>query len=148
NLSSNSSSNPSNLNENANAPESEVTAPPTDQDAVLNDLTNLEHEWTVANINADKKKLDRILAADYVGTDLNGKALGKAEYIEKIERDTTTQKWDFEDLKLALKGTRATLSGVVKFQTNEGELRYRFTDKFVWRDGRWQATGSEIGRIT
>ena len=35
---------------------------------VLAQLKNLEHEWTVANINADKKQLDKILADDYVGT--------------------------------------------------------------------------------
>ena len=35
------------------------TPPPTDQEQVLAQLTNLEQEWTVANINADKKKLDR-----------------------------------------------------------------------------------------
>jgi len=47
---------------------------------VLQDLTDLEHEWTVANINADKKKLDRILADDYVGASADGTPQGKAEY--------------------------------------------------------------------
>jgi hypothetical protein len=27
------------------------------------------------------------------------------------------------------------------------ELAFNFVDKFVWRDGRWQATGSEVNPI-
>lgn len=140
-----SNSNFGNLNENANSDSAaEETSPPTDGDEVLGALTDLEHEWTVANINADKKKLDRILADDFVGTSSDGKTQGKAEYIRTIERDTTIQKWDFEDLKVNLKGERAKLTGVIKLLIRDEEVEYRFTDKFVWRDGRWQATGSEV----
>lgn len=117
---------------------------PTDEQQVLADLTELEHEWTVANINADKTKLGRILADDYVGNDASGKAQGKAEYLRTIQRDTSIQKWDFEDLKVELNGDRAALSGIIRLQIEDKPVVYRFTDKFVWRDGRWQAVGSEV----
>jgi len=29
---------------------------------------------------------------------------------------------------------------------DEDDLKFEFLDKFVWRDGRWQATGSEVKR--
>ncbi len=133
-----------NTNTNADQEDENTTPPPTDPEQVLADLTELEQEWTVANINADKKKLDRILADDYVGTSSNGKSQGKADYLQTIERDTSIQKWDFEDLKVELKGNRAGLSGVIRLQLTDREVAYRFTDKFVWRDGRWQAVGSEV----
>ena len=146
----------SNLNSNSNSPDwnankstaEDTTPPPTDEAEVLSDLTDLEHEWTVANINADKKKLDRILADDYVGTS-EGKAQGKAEYIKTIKRDTAIQRWAFEDLKVSLKSDRATLTGTIRLDVKDQQgqinpLALRFTDKFVWRDGRWQATGSEV----
>ena len=126
---------------------SNESTPPTDEAEVLSTLTDLEHEWTVANINADKKKLDEILAEDYVGTDLDGKVIGKTEYIRTIERDTVTQDWSFDDLKVVLRGDRATLTGTVKFVARGNEIAFRFTDKFIWRDGRWQAIGSEISRV-
>lgn len=128
-------------------PNSDSTGAPTDHANVLVTLTDLEHDWTVANINADKKSLERILADDYVST-VNGRSIGKVEYINTIQRDTTTQDWKFEDLKLDLKGTRATLTGVVKFTTGNQEAKFRFVDKFVWRDGRWQATGSELSQVS
>ena len=125
---------------------SEVSSPaPTDKDIVLAQLRDLENEWTVANSNADKKKLAQLLADDNVGPSAtDGKMQGKAEYINTIERDTNIQKWDFEDLRLTLRGDRATLLGKVRFQLRDREVVYDFVDRFVWRDSRWQATGSEV----
>jgi uncharacterized protein DUF4440 len=108
-------------------------------------LTQLENEWTVANLNADKKKLDRILADDYVGqSNQEGELQTKAEYIRTIERDTNVEKWDFSNLRLTLAGDRATLAGTVTFVVQGRNLTFDFIDKFVWRDGRWQATGSQL----
>jgi len=163
NLNSNSNWNANNQNENWNENRNEngngngnvavddTTPPPTDQAQVLADLRDLEDEWTVANINADKKKLDRILADDYVGI-TNGQSQGKAQYLKTIERDTGTQHWEFNDLKLTLSGDRATLTGIVTYDAKnqageDQEFVFRFTDKFVWRDGRWQATGSEVDAL-
>ncbi len=150
NLNGNLNSANSNLAEsNANnSTEEDTTPPPTDETQVLSALTDLEHEWTVANINADKKKLDRILADDYVGV-TDGRTEGKAEYLRTIQRDTLIQKWNFEDLKVNLSSDRATLTGTlrVEVKNEQGEIQpaaFQFTDKFVWRDGRWQATSSEV----
>ena len=145
NLNSNSNSADANANRST---EEDTTPPPTDEAEVLSSLTDLEHEWTVANINADKKKLDRILADDYVGI-TNGRSQGKAEYLKTIERDDVIQKWSFEDLKVNLSGDRATLRGTLRvdLKDEQGQIRpgaFRFTDKFVWRVGRWQANGSEV----
>jgi hypothetical protein len=119
--------------------------PPTDKDVVLGQLHDLENEWTVANINADKKKLAQILADDYVGPSATeGKMQGKTEYINTIERDTNIEKWEFEDLRLTLRGDRATLLGKIRFQLRDREVVYDFVDRFVWRNSRWQATGSEV----
>ncbi|MBC8030367.1 MAG: nuclear transport factor 2 family protein [Pyrinomonadaceae bacterium] len=133
-------------NDNWNADE---TDPPTSESDVLSTLTDLEHDWTVANINADKKKLNGILADDYVGTTFDGKTQGKADYLRTIERDTSIQKWEFDDLKVSLLGDRASLTGVLRLEVQNqqgqiGPIAFRFTDKFVWRDNRWQAVSSEV----
>jgi hypothetical protein len=133
-----------NTNRSTPANESGDSNAPTDKAAVLSALTELEHEWTVANINADKGKLDRILADDYVGTTFDGKSQGKAEYLKTIERDTLIKNWEFDDVEVDLLGDRATLTGVVRFEIPDGEREFRFVDKFVWRDSRWQATSSVV----
>jgi hypothetical protein len=133
-------------NSNSETPANSNTNAPTDKEQVLAQLTNLEHEWTVANINADQKKLEVILADDYVGPVEDGSMGGKRDYLRNIRRDRSIQKWDFEDLKVTLRGDRATLTGKVHVIRDSGEEVYEFTDKFVWRDGRWQATGSVVTR--
>ena len=143
-------------NSNANQPansnsESNVNIevpPPTDEDMVKAQLEALENDWTVANINDDKRALDRILADDYVGYTPDGAPFSKTDYIKTNERDLRVEKWDFDDLKLNLIGDRATLSGKIKYELrDEDDLKFEFLDKFVWRDGRWQATGSEVKQI-
>lgn len=121
------------------------TPPPTDQAQVLAQLTDLENEWTVANLNADKPKLGRILADDYVGPAERGRGLqGKKEYIDTIERDDRIEKWEFKDLKVQLAGDRATLTGIINYTVSGQNVEFDFLDRFVWRNGRWQATGTEV----
>jgi hypothetical protein len=135
-----------NANTNSNSNGAGTSAAPFDKDQVLAQLTELEHEWTVANLNADKKALARILADDYVGSSPAGMQ-GKVDYINSVQRDTTIERWDFQDLKVTLHGDRATLAGKLKLVVQGQERIFRFVDKFVWRDGRWQATGSEVNLV-
>ena len=134
------------INSNSNTNENVDSPPPTDHEQVLGQLTNLEQEWMVANINADRSKLDRILADDYVAQDEKGKLQSKADYIRTIRRDTEVQKWEFSDLKVNLAGDRATVNGIFTYFSDDRSVSFDFTDKFVWRDGRWQATGSITNR--
>ena len=142
----NANTNNQNLNENdSENNNASDKAPPTDEEVVLDDLKNIEDEWTAANLNADKKKLARILADDYVSS-ASGKVTGKADYLRDIQPDPSIQHWEFQDLKLKLNGSHAMLSGTVRLEgaTSDQSQTLHFTDKFVWRDGRWQATGSEV----
>lgn len=133
-------------NSNSGADENVDTPPPTDHVQVLAQLKGIEDEWTVANLNADKKKLGRILADDFVGQGEGNQLESKADYIRTIERNTDVDKWELSDLKLTLVGDRATLTGIITYFLRERSVSFDFTDKFVWRDGRWQATGAEIKR--
>ena len=129
---------------NVNSTQNVNTPPPTDHDQVLAQLKDIENEWTVANLNADKQKLDQILADDFVGG-TEGELQSKADYIRDIEQDTSVDKWEFSDLKLILLGDRAVLTGTITYFIRGEKRVFEFVDKFVWRDGRWQATGAVIG---
>ena len=145
NTNSNTATAPSNTN--SNSTEHVNTPPPADRDQVLTQLKDLENEWTVANINADKKKLEHILADDYAGQESEeGGLQTKSEYIETIERDNQVEKWEFSELNLMLAGDRATLTGIITYFVSERSVSFDFKDRFVWRDGRWQATGAELKR--
>ena len=114
-----------------------------DDDAVMAELTKLENDWIRANIAADKEALERILADEYIGTSSSGEVQNKQQYLENIEPDETVVSWDSEDVRLMRKGDAAVLTGVLVWNTKEGSQRYRFTDTFVRREGRWQALSSQ-----
>lgn len=120
------------------------TGAPTDEDLVLSQLTELERQWTVANLEADRSALDRILADEYVG---GNPPHTKQQYLDEIQPDQSVTSWEFQDLRLDLDGDRATLDGYLRQETTRGLEVYSFTDEFVWRDGRWQATGSRTTRV-
>ena len=123
---------------------SSANAAPADEKVVLSQLTELEKQWTVANLAADKKTLDQILAEDYRG---GNPPHTKQEYLDEIRPDSTVKTWEFQDLRLNLEGDRATLDGYLRQETRRGIEVYGFTDVFVWREGRWQATGSRTTRV-
>jgi len=120
------------------------TEAPTDEDVVQTQLTDLEKRWTQANIDGDKAALEQILADEYSGGD---PAHNKRQYIDELKPDTAVKSWELEDLSVDLDGERATMTGYLKQTTTGGNEVYSFTDEFVWRDGRWQATGSRTVRV-
>ncbi|HKO36151.1 MAG TPA: DUF4440 domain-containing protein [Pyrinomonadaceae bacterium] len=123
---------------------SSATGAPTDENVVLSQLTELEKQWTVANLEANKATLDQILADDYRG---GNPSHNKQQYLDGIRPDSTVKSWEFQDLHLGLEGDRATLDGYLRQETTRGTEVYSFTDEFVWRDGRWQATASRTTRV-
>jgi len=117
---------------------------PDDEDEVLSQLTRLEEEWTEANVKGDKEALERVLADEYVGGD-NGRT--KREYIDTLTPDPSIKSWELSDLTVEQDGDRATVKGTLKDETAKGTETYEFTDKFVWRDQRWQAVASKTTRV-
>ena len=63
---------------------SPTTTAPTDEKVVLSQLTELEKQWTVANLEADKDTLDQILAEEYRG---GNPAHTKQEDLDEIKPD-------------------------------------------------------------
>jgi len=120
------------------------TEAPTDEDAVLSQLTELEKQWTQANVDGDKDAIQRILADEYSG---GNPPHNKQEYLDGLKPDSTVKSWELEDLQLDLNGDRASINGYLRQETTRGPEVYGFTDKFIWRDGRWQATGSRASRV-
>jgi uncharacterized protein DUF4440 len=136
--------NPSVSPSNTSTPTSSDNAAPTDEAVVLSQLTDLEEQWTEANVKGDKEAIQRILADDYSGGE---PAHTKEEYLQDLKPDPTVNSWELQDLRVDLGGDRATVNGYLRQETTRGPEVYGFTDVFAWRDGRWQAVGSRASRV-
>lgn len=130
--------------DNRPAPAVDQNRAPADEGVVLSQLTEVEKQWTEANIAGDKDALAKILADEYRG---GNPVHTKQEYMDEIRPDPTVKSWEFQDLQVDLDGDRARLDGYLRQVTTRGTEVYSFTDEFVWRDGRWQATGSRTTRV-
>jgi hypothetical protein len=126
------------------SPVEETDDVPDDEDEVLAQLSKLEEEWTRANVKGDKQALEKILADEYSG---GANEHNKWEYIDSLTPDPSIKSWELKDLTVDQNGDRATVHGTLSEEKTKGTEVYNFTDKFVWRDHRWQAVASHTTSV-
>ena len=65
-----------------------------------------------------------------------------------LQPSPTVKSQTLSELGLSLKGTTAILTGINTVRFFDGRTeRFRFTDTYSWRDGRWQAIMAQTSRI-
>jgi ketosteroid isomerase-like protein len=105
-------------------------------------LFRLEDQWTQALVRCDAATFDRLLAPRFVYTE-NDQVMTKAQLIDGVVRGSdTVASAANEDMKAYVYGNAAVVTGwlVVKGRGKDGAFnrRYRYTDTWVQRSGRWQ----------
>lgn len=120
----------------------------TDSEEVLRQLTDLENEWNNANLRGDRAAIMRILADEFRGVGANNAVEDKKQYLANLAPNTTIKSLALSDLKVSLSGNNAVLTGLNTARFKAGQKwTFRFTDTFIWRDGRWQAISSQATRV-
>jgi ketosteroid isomerase-like protein len=105
-------------------------------------LYRLEDQWTQALVRRDGAAFDRLLAPRFVYTE-NDQVMTKAQLIDAVVRGAdTVESAGNEDMKAYVYGNTAVVTGwlIVKGRGKDGAFnrRYRYTDTWVNRSGRWQ----------
>ena len=118
----------------------------------------VEHNWLTALSKRDVKALAHILGREFIDSDYQGNAYTRQQYLaffaQPASRAPPDVQRSFSDtrVRFVAGGDVAIVTGVVITRPApraglipEDRMQYsRFTDVFVWRDGRWQAvTGQE-----
>jgi hypothetical protein len=122
-------------------------------------VMTVEHEWLTALNRHDVTALARILGREFIDSDSLGDAVTRAQYLAYFARPVSQpaprveQRFVDTAVRFVDGGNVAMVTGVVitraamapKGASSADSVRHsRFTDVFVWRDGRWQAvTGQE-----
>jgi len=120
------------------------TARPTT--SVERALFRLEDQWTRALVRRDSAGFDRLLAPRFVYTE-NDQVMTKAQLIDAVVHGSDTVEFaGNEDMKAYVYGTTAVVTGwlVVRGRGKDGafDRRYRYTDTWVQRSGRWQVVAA------
>jgi hypothetical protein len=116
-------------------------------------LIRIEQEIGRANLDCDFKYFDRVEAEEFIFTDAAGSVTDKKQDMAG-EKDChkSNGTYDVDDTAVRLYGQTAVVAGrvTVTRKNDEGKTltrRTRFTDVFVWRDGRWQLVAGHSSRI-
>ncbi len=114
-------------------------------------LMQIEQEWAKADMKADVEALDKILASGWVDNE-DGTMTPKAQSIAKLKGGIRkVESASVSDIRIFVVGDTATVHGLwTESSTERGKdtsAKYRFTDVFVKRDGRWQAVTSHTTKV-
>ena len=130
------------------APKSEA-----DFEAVRAEILVIENQWATAIERQDAAAFDRLAAEDFRFIDEDGRVLDRAQYIaarshnpEKLESAVQDQIEVRQYGDAAIATGRSILHG-----TRDGvsfTYRFRWTDMYMQRDGRWQAVSAQLTALS
>lgn len=110
----------------------------------VQDLKTLEQQWAGAIDRHDTAAVDAILAPDFRHIAYNGALSTRAEALAAASDTRRVMVQHLHDIEVRVYGDRfAVVSGVNDAQSPAGSARLRFTDVFVFRQGRWQAVSAQ-----
>jgi hypothetical protein len=116
------------------------------------ELLKLEDGWANAEVKADVAFLDKILADDWELTGADGVVLPKAQYLASLKSGDNKVSSEVDaDMKARVYGDAAVVTGIVTVkETDKGKDvsgRYRGTDTWIKKAGRWQCVATQISRV-
>lgn len=125
------------------------------EDQTKQDLMQLERDIGKANIERDYAFFDRVEADEFIFTGADGSLLNKKEDLKGLKEpanpDVTLLAYDVDEMSVLLYEKTAVVTGRVttkrRYKGAEVSSQSRFTDVFVWRDGRWQIVAGHSSRI-
>ncbi len=129
------------------------STPQGSSDEIKRDLIELEKNIGRANFTCDYAFFSRVEADELIFTEPNGSVITKQEDLageKDCHKSDTT--FDLDDTKVQLYGNVAVVTAHVTLTGKDKEGKpftrhSRFTDVFVWRDGRWQLVAGQSTNI-
>ena len=112
-------------------------------------LLQLEQSWAKALEQHDSATVSCILADEFEDADVHGQLHHRAETLARIPPRTPSQN-HLEDLKAHIHGDFGYVRGLNRVTDPAGKpvAQVRFTDIFIYRDGRWQALAGHETLLT
>jgi len=115
----------------------------------------LERDIGKANIPNDYAFFDRVEAEEFVFIDAGGGVTTKKQDLEGLKQppnpDVKLVAYDVDEMNVRLYDKTAVVTGRVTTRRlvkgAETVSKSRFTDVFVWRQGRWQLVAGHSSRI-
>jgi hypothetical protein len=115
-------------------------------------LLVMEHLWNEAQVNRDSRVLDAMLGSEFVNTEYDGEVSDKAKFLADIKDphfNLTTL--TIQDLKVSMYADSGVVVGTYRTKGTYMGKPYehigRFTDTWVFTEGRWQCVASHTSLL-
>jgi ketosteroid isomerase-like protein len=106
-------------------------------------LTALNRDFTASVQKGDVKRLDEILADDFMVSTPEGSLLDKAEFLKLTAQPVTISGLVAEDVRIRLLGDFAIIHARFNSRRADSKQRQgRYTDNYARRDGAWVAVSA------
>jgi ketosteroid isomerase-like protein len=108
-------------------------------------IEDIEQRLAKAWVDRDQAAIDAVLAAEWSVTDAAGHVLTKRQVMQETfgSTDRRVERMVVDEVKVRVYGDVAVATGRTQatgsYRGSSASVVLRFTDVFVWRDGRWQA---------
>jgi len=115
-------------------------------------LLVMEHLWNEAQVNRDSRALDVMLGANFVNTEYDGEVSDKPKFLADIrDPQFNLSSLTIQDLKVSMYASSAVVVGTYRtkgsYQHKPYEHFGRFTDTWVYAEGRWQCVASHTSLL-
>jgi hypothetical protein len=121
-------------------------------DPQANKLVVLEHLWNEAQVNRDQRALEGMIADSFVDTEWDGDVSERGKFLAdikdpKFKPDLVT----IQDLKVNLYHNAGVVTGVYHTKGSYNGKPYehygRFTDTWIFNDGKWECVASHTSLL-
>ena len=110
-------------------------------------LVQVEQEWVRASEHQDVPALACILADEFEEADFDGSLITRSTMLAGATKPSNGHS-ELTDVQVHIYGDVATVRGIgVNSKNGQPAGRTRFTDVFVYRDGRWQCVAGHDSRF-
>ncbi|MGB2604698.1 MAG: nuclear transport factor 2 family protein, partial [Candidatus Sulfotelmatobacter sp.] len=115
-------------------------------------LLVMEHLWNEAQVNRDSRALDGMIGANFVNTEYDGEVSDKTKFLADIkDPHFNLDSLTIQDLKVSMYADSAVVVGIYHtkgtYQGKPYEHVGRFTDTWVFTEGRWQCVASHTSLL-
>jgi len=116
--------------------------------SVEDQVKQQEQKWAQATVKEGAAAVDQYEADDIIDTDPSGRVTDKAQDKTDLSSgDLKFQSIELSDLKVHVYGNTAVAAGTSEikgaYKGQDISGKYRFTDTWVMRSGKWQAVASQ-----
>ncbi len=130
----------------------QAAAQKSKDDSQQTKLLVMEHLWNEAQVNRDSRALDGMIGAQFINTEYDGEVSDKSKFLADIkDPHFDLSSLTIQDLKVSMYSDSAVVVGTYRtkgsFQGKPYEHIGRFTDTWVFTEGRWQCVASHTSLL-